>query len=204
MPYRSNVLSRRGAPGRVLSGLPVLAIALVLATALRTPAVAQSGDPGAYLTALDDLFYLEQKDPPLEARVRNHLVPLGAIQKVRGKWSPRESERVTGQRIAYTWRVDEGFSAEEVVEELEGELAGDDRVEALFACEGISCGSSVQWANRIFAERVLYGTQDSQVYRVFAITRGEQAYRLLIYASARSVDRQYVRAELLTVEAVNQ
>jgi len=185
----------RCASRRLLSAL------LALGMALSHAAVAEPDAPRAYLERLDELFYLEQKDPPIERRVRNHLVPLGAIQKVRGVWSPRDSERLTGERLAYTWRVNEDFTAAEVVEELEAELQDDSRAETLFSCEGISCGSSVQWANKIFGERVLYGTQDSQVYRAFALTRDSREFRLLIYASARTVERQYVRAELLSADA---
>ena len=80
-----------------------------------------------------------------------------------------------------------------------------------FACEARACGSSVQWANRIFGERLLYGTEVSQRYRAFRLRtpaddgegtpigseEGVAEARLLIYASARSSDRQYLRVELL-------
>ncbi|MEL7046853.1 MAG: DUF4892 domain-containing protein, partial [Pseudomonadota bacterium] len=131
--------------------------------------------------------------------LRNYLVPLGAVQKVRGVWAPRESERVSGERLAQTWQLDAGFTAAEVVDELEAQLGADPSAELLFACGGVSCGSSVQWANRIFRERLLYGTQASQLYRAYALERDESTYRVLIYGSARSADRQFVHVEFLSL-----
>lgn len=155
-----------------------------------------------YLTYLQDQFFLQPIDEPIRREVRYHLVPLGAVQKVRGKWAPRESERITGMREAYTWQITEGFTVDDIVADLDGRLADDPDAELRFRCGGISCGSSVQWANTVFDERLLYGTQDSQRYRVYAIDEGGEEYRLLIYGAARTVDRQYLRVELLGVEEV--
>jgi hypothetical protein len=156
--------------------------------------------PAGYLAYLKDQFYLEAIDEPVDIDVRYHLVPLGAVQKVYGKWSPRESQRVTGHREAYSWRITEGFTVIDVVNDLDARLAADPGATTLFSCEGISCGSSVQWANSIFNERLLYGTQDSQRYRAYAIREGADDYRLLVYGAARTVERQYVHVELLKVE----
>jgi hypothetical protein len=161
----------------------------------------ESLTPEGYLDYLKDQFYLEAIDDPFKGDVRYHLVPLGAVQKVYGKWSPRESERVTGHREAYSWQITEGFTVRDVVADLDARLADDAGATTLFRCEGISCGSSVQWANSIFNERLLYGTQDSQRYRAYALRAGEDDYRLLVYGAARTVDRQYLHVELLRVEA---
>ncbi|MEO1078191.1 MAG: DUF4892 domain-containing protein [Pseudomonadota bacterium] len=155
--------------------------------------------PEAYILDLQEYDYLQPLGALREGPVRNYLVPLGAVQKVRGVWAPRESERVSGERLAQTWQLDAGFTAAEVVDELEAQLGTDPSAELLFACGGVSCGSSVQWANRIFRERLLYGTQASQLYRAYALERDESAYRVLIYGSARSADRQFVHVEFLSL-----
>lgn len=179
------------APG---PGTVVLLLALLPAAALRTEA---QPAPQAYLEELDASFYLAPIDPPLSEPVRDFMLPLGAIEKIRGVWSPRDSERVSGDRLAYTWRVEPGFTSAEAVLEIEARLAEDSGARIIFSCDARACGSSVQWANRIFRERLLYGTESSQLYRVYAVERGEQRYRLLFYASARSADRQYLRGELI-------
>jgi hypothetical protein len=138
-----------------------------------------------------------------EKKVRDYLIPLGAIEKIRGVWSPRESERHSGILRRFNWRVVDGYRSEELEAELAGLLDKDPRAELIFSCEARACGSSVQWANRIFNERLLYGTEESQRYRVYAVTVGETQYRMLIYASARSSDRQYLHAELLELRDID-
>ncbi len=192
----------RGAARRAASAAMVAAGMVALCAA---PGFAQeSPEPAKYLQALDDSFFLQRVDEPISETVRNHLIALGAMQKVRGVWAPRGSERISGERTAFTWKADEGFTIGDALEVLDSELAGDESVETLFACEAVSCGSSVQWANRIFRERLLYGTQASQVYRAYALKRGEVTYRLLVYGAARTVERQYLRAELFALTAPPQ
>ncbi len=73
-----------------------------------------------------------------------------------------------------------------------------DEAELLFSCEGRSCGQGVQWANRVFHQPVLYGREELQQYRVYSV--GKEARSILvIYAAARTADRQYLHAEVLTL-----
>lgn len=200
-------VARPYCPKRLLRG-PVLALfPLVAAWLLLAASYALAQAPQQPLTYLEDLDAdpaLDRTDPPLEQRAREFLVPLGAIQKVRGVWAPDDSERVTGERVAYTWRVQEGFRAEEFVLALDARLEEDAGASAMFTCEARACGSSVQWANRIFQERMLYGRQESQRYRAWRIERGGSEYRLLVYGSARTTDRQYLRAELIALTGSGQ
>ena len=172
-------------------------MALLLAGAVWS---AGEASPTRYLQLLDESLFLQRVEAPIDETVRNHLVALGAMQKVRGVWAPRQSERISGQRLAYTWKVEEGFTVRDALDELEAAVGGDDRLSTLYACEAVSCGSSVQWANRVFRERLLYGTQASQVYRAYTISGDAQPYRLLFYGAARTNERQYVRAELFVLE----
>jgi len=59
-----------------------------------------------------------------------------------------------------------------------------------------ACGQGVQWANRVFHQPVLYGREELQRYRVYAIG-ADPLNLLVIYASARTADRQYLHAETL-------
>ncbi|MFK8041735.1 DUF4892 domain-containing protein [Congregibacter sp.] len=148
-----------------------------------------------YFVGLSNYPHLEEIDALSGESVRDYLVPLGAIEKIRGVWSPRRSERVTGERTSYTWRVQDGYTSAEMVQELDGRVASQEGVTQSFSCEARACGSSVQWANRIFQQRLLYGTEVSQRYRVYTLEQGGHSYRLLVYGSARSSDRQYLHLE---------
>jgi hypothetical protein len=130
--------------------------------------------------------------------VIDHEIGLGAIQKVRGEWRFKKSERLSGTLMSYTWQIVDGFNSAQVMEKLLDSVAKDDDASLLFTCKGRACGQGVQWANRVFRERVLYGREDLQRYAVYALQNGAK-YRLVVYSAARSEDRQYLRVDLLLI-----
>lgn len=134
-----------------------------------------------------------------EQQVVDHEVGLGAIRKVRGEWRFKDSERLTGTLLSYTWQILDGFTSAAVMDELLGALAKKENAVMLFECGGRACGKGVQWANRVFGERVLYGREDLQQYRVYAF-QAEKAYRLVGYSAARTADRQYLRVDLIRID----
>ena len=133
-----------------------------------------------------------------EAQVIDHEVGLGALQKVRGLWRFKSSERLTGTLIRYTWQVIDGFSSEEVFQQLAASVEKLPDAKQLFDCQGLSCGHGSQWANRVFRQRILYGRNADQHYRVYSLGPGAE-HRLLVYAAVRTADRQYLHVELLSV-----
>ncbi len=150
--------------------------------------------PEQVLQNLDAYPHLQQAAAD-QRDVRDYEVGLGAMQKVRGVWRLKHSERLSGQLQTYTWQVIDGFSSREVADEL---TAAIDDKELLFACEGRDCGSGAQWANRVFRQRILYGREDLQRYQVYRLGENGE-YRLLVYAAARTADRQYLHVELLRI-----
>ncbi len=173
-------------------------LAALLGLCLALPAVADEGAAEALLARYDRFPHAEVVNQGSEP-VLDHVVGLGPIQKVRGDWRLEDSERLTGQLSRYTWRIVDGFSSRALFEDATAEVEAMPGSELLYACEARSCGRSVQWANRVFHQRVLYGTESSQRYRVYALRDGDREQRLVMYASARTSDRQYLHMELLTV-----
>ncbi|MEP4484692.1 MAG: DUF4892 domain-containing protein [Halioglobus sp.] len=131
----------------------------------------------------------------------DHEVGLGALRKVAGSWRFKTSERVSGLLQRTTWQIVDGFTSSEVLSELENSVAELPDQVLLFSCEGRACGPGSQWASRVFGQRILYGRDEQQRYRVYRITEGQDEYRLLIYASARTSDRQYLHTDLLKMDA---
>ena len=160
----------------------------LLAAAL--PAFAQS--PGDLLERLDAYPHAQRLSGG-EDVVLDYEIGTGAMQKIRGVWQFKSSERLSGQLQRSTWQIIDGFTANEVLAGLEAELSAG---ELLFSCDGRACGPGVQWANRVFRERLLYGRDDLQRYRVYGV---DADWRLLLYSAARTADRQYLRAEWLRV-----
>ena len=133
--------------------------------------------------------------------VIDYEIGLSAIRKVRGTWSFKDSQRWSGQLTRYTWQIVDGFTSQEVMQGLEASLEREEGAALVFSCDGRSCGQGAQWANRVFRQRVLYGREDLQRYRVYALLSPENTeYRLVIYSGARTADRQYLHVELLRIE----
>lgn len=161
---------------------------LSLLVPLALPARAES--PEELLVRFDNYPHARQLSHSAAA-VIDYEIGLGAMQKIRGDWQFKRSERLSGQLQRYTWQITDGFSANEVLRDMESALGPD---ALLFSCDGRACGKGVQWANRVFGERLLYGRDDLQRYRVYGV--GE-SWRLLLFSAARTADRQYLHAEFL-------
>jgi len=156
-------------------------------------------DPLNLFEWIDTSPYAERIDHRDES-VRAHLIGLGRIKKVRGDWSPEKTERVNGRLVSSTWRIKDGASSADLFDEAIADIEARDDARELFSCSARECGASVQWANRVFDQRILYGTEESQHYSVYALgAEGESSHRLAVYAAARTSRRQYLHAEIVVL-----
>lgn len=151
----------------------------------------------ALLQQMDDYPHTKQI-AFAQRQVIDHEIGLGALQKVRGEWRFKRSERLSGTLDSYTWLIDNGFNSAEVMTKLLISVKNIEGAQELFSCDGRACGRAVQWANRVFDQRVLFGREDLQRYSVFALP-GEAAGRLLVYSAERTADRQYLHVEWLQI-----
>lgn len=177
----------------------VLALMLVATHALACGFTRAAEAPGiaTLLQQLDEYPHTRQIDFS-QREVIDHEVGLGALQKVRGEWRFKRSERLSGTLHSYTWLIENGFSSAEVMARLLTSVESIEGAEELFSCDGRACGRAVQWANRVFNQRVLFGREDLQRYSVFAL-QAEEASRLLAYSAERTADRQYLHVEWLQI-----
>ena len=134
-----------------------------------------------------------------DKQVRAHVVGLGRINKVRGSWNPEVQERVTGRLVSSTWQIRDGAGSAIIYQEVVEGIEERNDARLLFACTARGCGPSVQWANRVFGQRILYGTESSQRYSVYELGDEGSTHRVLVYASARSSDRQYLHTEIVVL-----
>lgn len=157
-------------------------------------------DPLTLFEWIDRSPYAERMDRRDEP-VRAHLIGLGRIKKVRGDWSPEKVERVNGRLVSSTWQITDGESSADMFDEAVAGIEARDDARALFACSARACGASVQWANMVFGQRILYGTEESQHYSVYALgAEGESTHRVAVYAAARTSKRQYLHTEIVVLE----
>ena len=179
------------------SFLRYLAIAGVALLVCLQVIPAAASEPVALLQKIDEYPHTQSVDRS-EKAVIDHEVGLGALQKLRGAWRFDHSERLSGDLVRYTWQIIDGFSSEEVMQQLVRQVEQFEDASLLYECSGRACGNGSEWANRVFRQRILYGRSDAQRYRVYRI-QDTREYRLMIYASLRTADRQYLHAELLSV-----
>lgn len=170
----------------------VFALLLFIATG-----ASQADSPSQLLQQLNE-FPHARNVQMVEQDVLDYEIGLGAIQKTGGAWKFKHSERFSGTLTAYTWQIIDGFTSQEVMDGLVGKVDLSEGAQLLFSCEGRACGRGVQWANRVFHQPVLYGREDMQRYRAYSIG-GSPRNLLLIYASARTADRQYLHAQVLEI-----
>ena len=125
----------------------------------------------------------------------DYLLGLGALQKVRGLWRHKRSETVSGELLRITWQVDPGYTAEEGYAWLKTQIP--ESAELLFECEGRRCGSSAQWASRVFEQRELYGHDERQHYGVWRYRNQDGEWSIVLYASDRANRRHFLHLDLL-------
>lgn len=97
-----------------------------------------------------------QQDP----RVQPHDVILSSVDRIQGKLRVKQSSRVNGSRTNITYLMPPGVTTREAFEYFSTQLKSGER----FRCSGPGCGRSSTWANDVFGEPLLNGTDASQNY----------------------------------------
>ena len=123
---------------------------------------------------------------------------LGALEKVDGVVTAEAEQRLKGDLVRISYRLPAGVTPNEAYQHIRDQLATKGAVQK-FACEGRACGSSNQWANRVFGYSKLYGVERSQLYSAWQL--GNTAVAL--YAVQRGNKRVYLHLDLLELEAVD-
>ncbi|MFT5484398.1 MAG: hypothetical protein ACI9GW_003063 [Halieaceae bacterium] len=128
---------------------------------------------------------------------------LGPLQKLRGRWQHKSSEELQGRLQGTTWVINPGYSTEDALGYLKQEIQGHAELgaEILYRCSGLTCGSSAEWANTVFSQRLLYGRDVTQSYLAMRASNGEGELRIVLYAAQRSSNRQYVHLDVLSLAA---
>jgi hypothetical protein len=163
----------------------VLLLAVSGAVVDTAPATAADFSPWAHAT----------EHSRQEPHSSDYLLGLGALQKVGGRWRHKHSEGLRGELQSTTWQIAEGYTAEEAFEWYRQQLPVG--AELLFECTGRSCGSSAQWADRVFSERVLYGHDERQHYATWRWQASGITTTVVLYAVDRANRRHFLRMDLL-------
>jgi hypothetical protein len=135
-----------------------------------------------------------------ESRVVDHEVGLGPLQRMGSSgWGFSRSERLSGDLQRFTWQILDGYTASEGHDWLLEALAELGDTEQLYQCEGRRCGRSVEWANTVFGQRLLYGSDNAQRYTAHRVSAEAQEYRVAIYSIVRPPGRHFLHADILRI-----
>lgn len=125
----------------------------------------------------------------------DYLLGLGALQKVGGRWRHKRSEIISGELERSSWLIAEAYTADEAYQWYRQQLVTE--AELLFECQGRDCGSSAQWADQVFQERILYGHEARQRYSAWRLQRAEESWLVVLYSVDRANRRYYIHIDQL-------
>jgi hypothetical protein len=172
-----------------------LGLSLLLASSVVCADVAGSQDLEV-LPRFDGSKIVSFKDVAEQERI----YPQGAIRRISGTLRYEREVAAQGQLTAVTYELPRTHSANEVFAKARGDLQAQD-AELLYWCVGRECGSSSLWANAVFANATLTGSDDEQTYALLRLTEPRQDSLLAIYSITRGNKRAYLHAELLNANA---
>jgi outer membrane protein OmpA-like peptidoglycan-associated protein len=135
-----------------------------------------------------------------QAATDDYLLALGAPKTVNGVMVLEYSERLSGSLTRYTYRSPDAEPSKLVFAHFQTQLVSlSHRV--LFECHGRECGSSNQWANRIFDVRKLYGPERHQHYLAAQLNTDKGPLFVALYSIQRGNKRVYTQLDLLTPDS---
>ena len=172
-----------------------LGLSLLLASSVVCADVAGSQDLEV-LPRFDGSKIVSFKDVAEQERI----YPQGAIRRISGTLRYEREVAAQGQLTAVTYELPRTHSANEVFAKARGDLQAKD-AELLYWCVGRECGSSSLWANAVFANATLTGSDDEQTYALLRLVEPRQDSLLAIYSITRGNKRAYLHAELLNANA---
>jgi len=126
-------------------------------------------------------------------------IAVGAIKKVNAAMDIEREITVRADVQRTTYEFERSVSVNRAWSAVEDHLVAEKRL--LFACDGLACGSSNSWANDIFEIKQLYGLDQSQKYRVYALKKQPNTFKIAYFVQ-RGNKRVY--AQIDSVEALDK
>ena len=136
------------------------------------------------------------KDIPSTERI----YPQGAIRRISGNLRYERQVAGTGQLTRVTYELPSTHSANEVFASARESLQAQN-AQLLYWCVGRECGSSSLWANAVFTNATLTGSDDQQSYALLRLAEPEQDSLVALYSITRGNKRAYLHAELFKADA---
>lgn len=178
-------------------GFFLLATLLVLNFPTATAYERTEDVQGASDSALFERYPRTKIDEFSVVEANDYLLALDSPKTVNGVMDIEYSERLGGQLTRITYRAPDGEDSKKIFGHFRSQLTSLSH-ELLFECHGRECGSSNQWANRIFGIAKLYGPQRYQHYLAAQINTDNGPVFMVLYSIKRGNKRVYTQLDLLT------
>ncbi|ERI51496.1 hypothetical protein N878_22535 [Pseudomonas sp. EGD-AK9] len=136
-----------------------------------------------------------KESPSLE-----RIYPQGSIRRISGRLRYEREILAQGRHAAVTYELPRTHSADQVFTSARESLLAQG-AELLYWCQGRECGASSLWANSVFGNATLYGSDDQQAYALLRLAEPNHDSLLALYSITRGNRRAYLHAEQLDAEA---
>ncbi|RMH85805.1 DUF4892 domain-containing protein [Pseudomonas sp. AOB-7] len=128
------------------------------------------------------------------------IYPQGSIRRISGRLRYEREILAQGRHAAVTYELPRTHSADQVFTSARESLL-EQGAELLYWCKGRECGASSLWANSVFGNATLYGSDDQQAYALLRLAEPNHDSLLALYSITRGNRRAYLHAEQLDAEA---
>ena len=135
-----------------------------------------------------------------QASGQERVFPTGPLSRISGKLRIESQVSAEGQLTALTYALPDGHAALDVFNLARTQVQAQG-AELLYWCQGRDCGSSSLWANSVFANAQLYGSDDQQAYALLRLAAPQQDSLLVLYGITRGNRRAYLHVEQLNASA---
>lgn len=135
-----------------------------------------------------------------EAPDVERIYPQGSIRRISGRLRYEREVLVQGQYSAVTYELPSTHSADQVFTAAREALL-EQGAELLYWCQGRECGASSLWANSVFGNATLYGSDNQQSYALVRLAEPKHESLLALYSITRGNRRAYLHAEQLDADA---
>ena len=126
---------------------------------------------------------------------QERIYPQGSIRRISGRLRYEREVALQGQLTSVTYELPRTHAADEVFTRAREALQAQD-AELLYWCQGRECGSSSLWANSVFDQSILYGSDDQQAYVLLRLAEPRHNSVVALYSITRGNKRAYLHAEL--------
>lgn len=128
------------------------------------------------------------------AKEQERVYPLGPLRKISGQLRMEGKVEGRGQVSSTTWLLPPERSAADAFTAAREALQVDGGY-PLFWCEKRDCGESSLWANEIFSNARLYGSDEDQAFILLRRSGDDHDTLVALYAITRGNKRAYLHVE---------